>query len=120
MNDWNFEVLEEESVYIRYQLHENKLSVNFEVYSICFQYDDKTVFYFEKEEDSGVIDPTVENVENATHFLTGHIKWDGCSNIYLPYLHCCSRKDLVKLGTIFNKLYDIAAKLMPDNERYLQ
>ncbi len=57
----------------------------------------------------------------AQVFCHGHIKWDGCCDVYFDeqdgtMLHGCSRKDMTRIGKLFDALYDAALVLMPDRE----
>lgn len=69
-------------------------------------------------------EPT-SNIEEAEPFLKGSIKWDGCShNTFAPgdnsgYIHGCGREDMIRLGKLFDVLFDIAIELMPDHKEYL-
>lgn len=53
----------------------------------------------------------------AAPMLTGSIKWDGCShNTFAPaeggYIHGCSRRDMARLGVLFERMFDQAAELL--------
>jgi hypothetical protein len=76
---------------------------------------------FEHEEENGAINATT-NIEKGAIYLDGSIKWDGCGHHNFSdngYIHSCSRQEMVRLGKLFDKLYDIALELMPDNGDYL-
>lgn len=61
---------------------------------------------------------------NNDVFLSGYIKWDGCSNWDFENknypLHFCSRSEIKRLSNLFIMLYDWALELMPENEFYLK
>ena len=66
----------------------------------------------------------VETTELAQVFCHGTIKWDGCCDVYFDeqdstMLHGCGRKDLTRIGKLFDVLYDMALQLMPDREDLL-
>ena len=59
-----------------------------------------------------------------TIFLSGGVKWDGCSNWKFDeqervMLHGCSREDLVIFGQIMAECWDWAFDLMPQHARPL-
>lgn len=48
--------------------------------------------------------------------LTGTIKWDGCSNFQHGIcLHFCGRAMAKEFGELLQKLYDVAAELLPEH-----
>jgi hypothetical protein len=60
----------------------------------------------------------VDTIEEATPYLDGHVKWDGCSNWTIGYndsraylMHFCSREKLENLGKVLAKCWDLTAKL---------
>ena len=72
---------------------------------------------FELEEENGGIRGTTD-LEKGVIYLAGTIKWDGCSHNTFGdggYIHSCSRQEMVRLGKLFDKLYDIALELMPSH-----
>lgn len=53
----------------------------------------------------------------------GGIKWDGCSNWDFSTddgtthpLHFCGKGDAKNFGQLLDKLYEVAAELMPNND----
>lgn len=61
------------------------------------------------------------DIEDAEIFLSGFIKWDGCSNMKFDaqekaYLLFCGRKGAKDIGKLMEKLYDLAAEMMPEYE----
>ena len=62
---------------------------------------------------------TVYTTDEAQVFLSGSIKWDGCSNLRFDeqdhvMLHFCSRDEAVAVGTLLGRLYDMAKELIPN------
>lgn len=59
---------------------------------------------------------TTTDFNEAESFLTGNIKWDGCSNWNFHtddcMKHFCGRKDAVSIGELMNHLYQIASERM--------
>lgn len=59
--------------------------------------------------------------EAAEVWARGTIKWDGCSHNHLPqYHHECSRQGMKNIGVLFDRLFDLALELMPDEQEYLK
>ncbi len=62
-----------------------------------------------------------EDVEAADVWAHGTIKWDGCSHNHLPqYHHECSRQGMKNIGVLFDRLFDLALELMPDEQENLR
>ena len=60
--------------------------------------------------------PTLD-ITKAERFLTGHIKWNCCSNFLFDdgdYLHSCTREELTRFGELFNRLFDLTLTLCPN------
>ena len=60
----------------------------------------------------------VETLEEAVVYLSGSVKWDGCSNWHFDeqdrcMLHGCSRDDLLNLGEIMAACWDITEEHCP-------
>lgn len=71
--------------------------------------------------DKNTLDPTTD-FDRGDVLVKGTIKWDGCSHNNFGdkgYLHGCSRHDLTRFSTLFNRLFDIAIDLI-GNESYLK
>jgi hypothetical protein len=61
-----------------------------------------------------------EDIERAVPVLTGEIKWDGCAHLYpREYVHICSKDDARRWGEMLQRLYDLAAEMMPGWREYL-
>lgn len=44
--------------------------------------------------------------------LSGMVKWDGCSNWFIPSsMHGCGRQDVVDIGQILLQCFDVAVRL---------
>lgn len=72
-------------------------------------------------EGATVSEQMTEDMGKATVQLDAEIKWDGCAHLRpINYTHICSRGDARKLGAMLERLYDLAAELMPEHaEEYL-
>lgn len=113
---WREKAIEELEVHIRYRPtnapDDVTVMMEYEVRDACF-YADEVSF------------PEGKDMEDTSPILNGQIKWDGCSHNYFGeeemkgYIHGCSRKDMVRLGAIFDALFDLAATLMPENREDL-
>lgn len=61
-----------------------------------------------------------ENLEAATKLLSGHVKWDGCSNWNFDYqetgmmYHGCSRQNIQRIGDVMGQCWDWTAELLPN------
>lgn len=99
----------------------NEACIGFEVFNLTVHDDGNgPPLKFEKSKGRG-IEPT-PNIDEAIVLLKGSIKFDGCSDINFDnggYLHSCSRQELTRFGPLFNKLFDIAMRLMPNNGEFL-
>lgn len=89
--------------------------VEFKVYSIIGHGRNKEI-YLEKID--GECGDQVQKVEEAEVYLSGSIKFDGCSNMKFDeqdrvMLHFCGRKQAVDIGVLMDRLYSLAAELMP-------
>jgi len=62
----------------------------------------------------------VESLDDAEPYLHGHVKWDGCSNWSFDeqdrgvMLHGCSRDDLLHLGEVMARCWDLTKGLCPN------
>jgi hypothetical protein len=59
---------------------------------------------------------TTHILDDADEFITGFIKWDGCSEWDLGNHHFCSVKQAASVGPLLRRLYEIAAQWMPSND----
>ena len=81
--------------------------VIFEIDSLC----DNGIRTYESE-DGGLN----EDVNIASPFAHGYVKWDGCSNWHFDeqdraMIHQCSRQQLLNMGEILAACWDIADEL---------
>jgi len=98
----------------------SRLDVEFEVIEIfgeCVSPDAKEILYtvFTGNAWDGTPD-----IDKADTWLTGHIKWDGCSNWRFveqerSMLHFCGKELAMGVGRLFGKMYEIAKREMGDN-----
>lgn len=61
------------------------------------------------------------SLDEAEVVVTGYIRWDGCSNFYFGeegglMLHFCGVKQAIQVGTLLERLYEMAAELIPEHE----
>jgi hypothetical protein len=94
-------------------------AVCYKVYEVVGEHQDGS-FVFHKEE--GDIHPNVvQTIEDATPYLDGSVKWDGCSNWTVGYndsraylMHFCSREQLENLGKVMARCWDLTRELCPN------
>jgi hypothetical protein len=112
---WRDHHLEDLEVHVRTHMS-HRAWMDFEVYDIVgHEYETGTTLYRQRGEDM------TPHVEKAEKFLTGHIKFDGCSDVNLHKSHACCREDWTRLGPLFDRLYDIAIESMePHARQYLE
>ena len=66
---------------------------------------------YERKGAIGGDDFSLNGLEDAQPYLTGMIKWDGCSHFYFGddgYLHLCGLNDIEKLQNVLKKLVALA------------
>lgn len=65
----------------------------------------------------GFLEEWNEDPGAAAPFLSGAIRWDGCSNWDFHTSECmahfCGRKHATSIGTLMDRLYDLAAEAIP-------
>jgi hypothetical protein len=91
-------------------IHENSCSVEYKAYKIVSIGDAKNEFYYRDNE---------ANIALAKPYLTGFVKWDGCSNWRFDeqeecMLHCCSRDGLNRFSKIMIICWDWTKELIPE------
>ncbi len=72
----------------------------------------------------GQTDEDVTNLAEADSWLSGSIKWDGCSDWYFNeqdhvMLHFCGLKAATAIGRLMGRMYDIASSRMKSFDRDL-
>ncbi len=59
-----------------------------------------------------------QDCDPKERFLSGYVKWDGCSNWQVPAdhnmpWHFCSVKQAENVGKLFRQMYEIASTMLP-------
>jgi hypothetical protein len=97
----------------------NSVVMEYEVRDLIFADDGNGSPYKFRSEDGDL----TSDATKAEILVKGTIKWDGCSHNNFGdengYIHACSRSEIVRLGEMFNRLFDIAQELMPGHGDYL-
>lgn len=63
---------------------------------------------------------TTKDIAEARRFAHGFVKWDGCSDWFFDHnmescsVHGCSRSDLIALGELLARCFDMAAEHLPN------
>lgn len=81
-----------------------------EVFEMLGMEDDGTRIYNKKDYVTSP-DP-VGSIDEAEPYLTGSIKWDGCSDIDFGYHHWCGPTYFLKHFALLERLYKRAQQLM--------
>lgn len=102
-------------------IYGHDIVLEFMVFKVTGEYADGTSSF--ELRDSSSCDAT-ENLSEAQVFLSGSIKWDGCSNWHFDdqdncMLHFCGVKDASSIGRLMERMYDITAAEMPSFDRDL-
>lgn len=112
---WDETVLDEDDLlHIRVRRGNGGYHVDFEVRSVGIELESKKPTFpdghggWHDDPEKGELD------------LSGYIKWDGCANVSASPDHLCGRGDARKWGRVWERLYDLAIKLMPGNEEHLR
>jgi hypothetical protein len=110
--------------------HDGKIIERFEDYGIVTVPDSHTIEFTVKEitgehiEGAGIMpgawlygaNGETSDFDAAEPFLTGFIKWDGCSNWDFHsrdcMIHFCGRKHATSIGRLMDRLYQIASERM--------
>lgn len=90
--------------------------VYFEIFNVFGTNSDGQPLFESKHTDVSI--DHVSDFTQATIFLSGSIKWDGCSNWKFDeqdhvLIHGCSKEDLTRIGTIMGECWDWASKILP-------
>lgn len=73
---------------------------------------------YEDSDQAYLFDEIIDNNSNhdwnnAVKYYWGHVKWDGCINIYSSgYTHYCEIEELEKIGEVFRMIFDDCMQLM--------
>jgi hypothetical protein len=116
---WEDHLLEDIQFHVRIKM-KGEHWMDYEVHDIADEDSEgQKLFAFENEHGTDDLTP---DIEKAIIFMHGAIKWDGCSHNNLQeYIHGCARKDMTRIGTLFEKLFDIACEKMPKSaDEYLR
>lgn len=106
--EWKQETWRELDVTVRTRTT-GKAYMDYEVYSL-YGIDSNGILLYTEKKDGPDLDPT-EEINKAIPLMTGYIRFDGCSHNTFGedgYIHGCSQLDIVRLGEIFRRLWDIA------------
>lgn len=65
------------------------------------------------------------DMQSIELYLSGSIKCDGCSNMRFDrqdsaMLHFCSKKEAADIGVLMNRLYELAAGMLPGSEDFFE
>lgn len=117
--EWKIErVLEDLELHVRVGLIDTHV-IEYEVRDMIL-YDDGNGAPFKFCTVNGEI---TSDLDQAELLVKGSIKWDGCSHNNFGdengYLHACSRREMVRFGELFDRLFEIAQELMSDHGGYL-
>jgi hypothetical protein len=60
----------------------------------------------------------VETIEEASCFIDGFLKWDGCCNFRFPenevaYLHTCTKQEAGDIGRLLEFVYELGEQSIP-------
>lgn len=63
-------------------------------------------------------DNFTDDLEKASVFIHGYVKWDGCSNWHFDIcdkvmLHGCEKEDLTRIGTVLGICWDWTREICP-------
>ncbi len=91
----------------------NRVVMSFEVIQILGGEDDGILWV----NDEGVSSVPVEDHNQASVYMDGDLKWDGCMNMEFPgqkqcMLHFCGKDDATNTGAILGRIYDVIGPLM--------
>ena len=89
----------------------------FKCYEAYGDFDEPNGIYYDITDSASTPNPT-DDLDKAQVYLSGTVKWDGCSNLDFDInegcaIHFCGRKDISKVGKLLERLYDLAAQLIP-------
>ena len=105
---------------VKHRLHENKCSMNFEVFKT---YMDEGKRYLCGGPLIEEYEAAEQNLEAKHMFLEGFVRWDGCTNYIASehrtnmMSHACTREELVNVGTLLGRVWDLAAEEIPSFDK---
>lgn len=118
--DWQEHWFNDIEFFLRIK-NSSTVSVDFQVFETGV-YDDGNgsahkFIYFN---DGGGIDFTTD-ISKAEPYVTGFIKWDGCSEVdFMRNIHSCGgRMGLVRLGKLFEEIFSVSSSMIDCSGDYL-
>lgn len=86
---------------------------DFKIYNIAEEANGSILFYKNTEGSHTYVD----NIEEADSFISGEIKWDGCSNFIFDeqkecMLHTCDRGSMIAIGEVLARTWDCGKDLL--------
>ena len=97
--------------------------VEFKIYEICGLEEGETKGVYDRPVwgKAGAVSSghVVDTIEESEVYLSGHVKWDGCSNWHFDeqdrcMLHGCGKADVQRFGDIMAACWDWASELCPN------
>lgn len=91
-------------------------SVDFECYQWMYVYEGAPHYELEYSGDGAA--SAVSDIDKAETYLTGMVKWDGCSHFYFGgkekdgYIHLCGKNSVEKHRKIIETIYQKCGSLM--------
>ena len=86
--------------------------VEYKIYDV-FGYEEKTdKLYFVNDNNP------VDTIEEAYVYISGSVKWDGCSNWHFDeqdhvMLHGCCKEDVLRYGLVLAECWEMTKELCP-------
>lgn len=118
--EWQEYRLEDIEFYFRIK-NSSTVSVEFEAYEL-YHYDNgegKSLkfMFFDKEG----IQHWTNDLSKAEPYVTGFIKWDGCSEVdFMRNIHSCGgKRSLVRLGKLFEEIFSVSSSMIDGSGDYL-
>lgn len=116
---WQSKYYEDINLHVRVS-KTSETSMDYEVYEPIGFGESGTLLFKKPKPPSYISHEPTEDVEEGQSLVAGYIKWDGCSNNYFGRegcIHACSREDLTRLSTLFNRLFDWAMELLGEHSK---
>lgn len=90
-------------------------SVSFKVVEIVARLADSNSIEYELEGAQDSMD-TTGDFDKAQRFISGFVKWDGCSHFYFGdnqgYIHLCGRREIQKISDLIKIIYNNCGMLI--------